>query len=106
MPHHPPYPAEVRQAVIKADRSGEQRKDIAKRFGVSEWTIREWAGRKFKPATAADRVRLRDEAKRLHWEGHTYVVIAKQLGIPTSTAWDYVNKTYDESREPGPRYQR
>jgi transposase len=104
---HPPYPDEVRQAVIEADKQGVQRKEIAKQFGISEWTIRQWAGRKERQQHSPERrLRLREQAQMLHWEGHTYVCIAKQLGISSSTAWEYVNKPYDERREPGPRYQR
>lgn len=101
MTHKPPYPDEIRRAVIEADRRGVPRSEIAKQFGVSDWTIRSWAGlRRPKPfRDEKERLLLRQQAKALHWEGYTYVYIAKQLGIPTSTAWDYINHPYDERFE-------
>lgn len=98
--HTPPYSDAVRRAVIEADRRGVPRSEISKEFGVSSWTIRSWAGLRREPVrTATDRLRLRQQAKDLHWAGNTYVCIAKQLGISTSTAWDYVNRLYDERSE-------
>lgn len=107
MSTRPPYSDEVRRAVIEADKQGVSRKEITEQFGVSNWTIRSWAGVKQNQQHSAERrVRLREQARHLHWEGHTYVCIAKQLGISASTAWEYVNKPYDERREPRPHYQR
>lgn len=100
---YPPHPEEVKQAVIEADKQGIPRKEISAQYGVSDWAIRQWAGikRHSHNAKAAERrIKLRQEAKDLHNAGHTYISIAKELGIPASTAWDYVNKVYDERLEP------
>ena len=100
MPHHEPYSDDVRRAVIEADRQGVPRKEIQERFGISDWTLRAWAGTRRKVTLTEQRLRTRQEARDLHWEGASYVYIAKTLGIPVSTAWDYVNRPYDESLIP------
>jgi hypothetical protein len=42
------------------------------------------------------RKRYADQIREMHWEGHTYMYIAKTLGIPSSTVWDYINRPYKE----------
>jgi len=100
MPHHEPYSDEVRRAVIAADRRGVPRKEIIRRFGISDWTLRNWAGTRRKVTPTEERLRAFEEARTMHWEGCTYVYIAKKLGVPVSTVWDWVNRPYDESRLP------
>ena len=98
---HNKYPDSLVQAVRAADREGvRSRKQIALDFGISESTIHKWCGPRVKNynryVAYARRQRYADQVREMHWEGHTYVVIAKTLGLPTSTVWDYINRPYKE----------
>jgi transposase len=98
---HNKHPDSLVQAVRAADREGSRsRKQIALDFGINESTIRAWFGARDKNngryAAYARRQRYADQVREMHWEGHTYVVIAKTLGLPTSTVWDYINRPYKE----------
>lgn len=84
-------PAALRRAVVAADARGDKpRHQIAAEFGIHEWTLRQWCPRRYTPREQKEA--LQRDARELHWEGHTYAYIAKQLGVPTSTVWDWINR--------------
>lgn len=90
------YPDEVRAQVVAAVKEGTRtRKDIAKEHGVHPSTVRDWCGPTAEWKKAQEtRKRFQKDAIELYWEGYTYAYIGKQLGIPVSTVWEYVNREY------------
>ena len=84
-------PDHVVRAIREADARGDKtRHAVAEEFGVSYDTVLAWCGRRVTPRQ--HRLALVRDARELHWEGYTYAYIAKQLGIPVSTCWEYVNR--------------
>jgi hypothetical protein len=102
------YPDSTIQAVRAAARDGgRSNRQIARDFGINESTVRKYT-RDFnrprqKPVTynKYDNVVAWEQRRKwtpivreMHWEGHTYNYIAKHLGLPVSTVWDYANRDY------------
>jgi transposase len=95
------YPDAFREEVVEktkeADANGYPRTKLAEDLGISYWTIKNWAGAKASTKQARlNRQRYRRDAIELHWEGYTYSYIAKQLGIPITTVWEYINREYKD----------
>jgi transposase len=83
------------------DEAGDRtRQDIAREFGIHPSTLTKWLGPKHpmrdRYKSYDRRKRYADQIREMHWEGHTYMYIAKTLGIPSSTVWDYINRPYKE----------
>lgn len=95
------YPEEFRELVRRIVANNDKpRKQLAKDLGISINTLTAWCG----PAGAEEKVlgheatdrynRYIKDVRDLHWEGYTYVYIAKQVGLPVSTVWDWINRDH------------
>jgi uncharacterized protein YjcR len=94
------YPEEfrelVRQIVANSDKP---RNQLAKELGIGLNTIAAWCGREGNNKVLGREAEQRfnrniDDVRQLHWEGYTYVYIAKQVGLPVSTVWDWINRDH------------
>jgi transposase len=96
------YPEEFRELVRQiVSQSNRPRRELAKELGIGYNTLVEWCGPR-QPGTekvlghkAVERyTRLIQDVRELHWEGYTNVYIAKQVGVPVSTVWDWLNRDH------------
>ncbi len=87
------HPEEVRQSVLEAVEKGDKtKKQIAEEHGVSASAVYEWTSNKKWREAEARRARYFDQVVEWHWAGWTYHAIARELGIPVQTVWDWINR--------------